>query len=271
MSSLLPNIKNILLVVSGKGGVGKTTVAVNLAAALAREGHKTGLLDADLYGPSVPLSLGLEGKRLKVDHTGEGEVFEPFEQWGIKVMSLGFLMTKEDAVIWRGPMASNVLSRLIEHTQWGPLDFLVIDMPPGTADIAITVTQKLPQSKGIVVITPQQMAVADGRKAARMLTSDKINIPILGIVENMSWFVPEKHPEEKYQLFGEGGGQQLADEYHVPLLAQIPMVSGVCDLGDKGQSVFASRHKTILHAFQSLAELLVNKSTEPAWPIRPAF
>lgn len=271
MKYSLPNVKNILLVASGKGGVGKTTVATNLAVALARDGHKTGLLDADLYGPSVPLTLGLEGQRIKGGREGAKEVFEPIERFGVKVMSLGFLMNKEDAVIWRGPMASNALSQLIENTRWGALDFLVIDMPPGTGDISITVTQKLPQSKALVVITPQQVALADGRKAARMFASNNINIPILGIVENMSYFVPENHPEEKYLLFGQGGGQELATEFKVPLLAQIPMVSGVCELGDAGQTVFASSNQIIVKAFQNLSEKLYKSSTELAWPLKPVF
>jgi len=271
MKYLLPNVKNILLVASGKGGVGKTTVAANLAVALARNGHKTGLLDADLFGPSVPLSLGLEGQRIKAGREEEKEVFEPIERFGIKVISLGFLMNKEDAVIWRGPMASGALTQLIENTRWGALDFLVIDMPPGTSDIAITVTQKLPQAKAIIVITPQQVAVADGRKAAHMFNSNHINIPILGVVENMSYFVPENHPEEKYLLFGKGGGQQLANEVNVPLLARIPMVSGVCELGDTGQTVFASSNKIIVEAFQDLSEQIYKKCTEPAWPLKPVF
>ncbi len=271
MKKQFPHIKNILLVASGKGGVGKTTVAANLAVALSRNGYKTGLLDADLFGPSIPLAMGLEGQRIKAGHIGEKEVFEPLERFGIKVMSLGFLMNKEDAVIWRGPMASGALTQLIENTRWGALDFLVIDMPPGTSDIAITVTQKFPQSKAIIVITPQQVAVADGRKAAHMFTSNHVNIPILGIVENMAYFVPENHPEEKYRLFGKGGGQQLASEMKVPLLSQIPMVSGVCELGDTGQTVFASTNKIIVEAFQDLSEQINKKCTEPAWPLKPVF
>ncbi|MBI9063978.1 MAG: Mrp/NBP35 family ATP-binding protein [Marinilabiliaceae bacterium] len=261
MSRLLPNVKNIILVASGKGGVGKTTVASNLAVTLSRDGYKTGLLDADLYGPSVPLSLGLEGQRAIASHEDNKEVFNPIERFGIKVMSLGFLMKKEDAVIWRGPMASNALSQLLENTRWGELDFLVIDMPPGTADISITLTQKLPQSKAIIVITPQQVALADGRKAASMFTSTNINIPILGVVENMSYFVPENHPEEKYLLFGKGGGQQLANEFKVPLLAQIPLVSDVCELGDSGKTVFASSNKIIVNAFQDLSGKINQENT----------
>lgn len=259
MSQLLPTIKNIILVASGKGGVGKTTVAANLAVALSRDGYKTGLLDADLYGPSVPLALGLEGQRAMARQEGNKEVFEPLERFGIKVMSLGFLMKKEDAVIWRGPMASNALSQLLENTRWGELDFLVIDMPPGTGDISITLTQRLPQAKAIVVITPQQVAVADGRKAARMFTSNNINIPVLGVVENMSWFVPEKHPDEKYLLFGQGGGEQLANEYNIPLLAQIPLVSDVCELGDSGKTVFASSNAMIVKAFQDLSSRITQE------------
>ncbi|MCU4164339.1 P-loop NTPase [Marinilabiliaceae bacterium A049] len=179
----------------------------------------------------------------------------PISRYGVKTMSLGLIMKKEDAIIWRGPMASKVLTQLLENTVWGELDYLVIDMPPGTGDICITLSQKLPQAKAIIVITPQQMAVADGRKAANMFKTEKIDIEILGIVENMSWFTPEKHPDEKYYLFGNGGGIELAKELRCPLLTEIPLVSDVCELGDTGKTVFASNSKLIVQAF----EKLVNK------------
>ena len=254
MSELLPNIKNIILVASGKGGVGKTTVAVNLAVELARQGFRTGLFDADIYGPSVPLNLGIADAKAEVVPEGDKSKITPVVKYGIKVMSLGFLMKKEDAVIWRGPMASKALTQLVEDTEWGELDYLIFDLPPGTGDVAITLSQKLPQAKALIVITPQQVAVADGRKAARMFTTQGVKIPILGIIENMSYFVPEKHPDEKYFLFGQGGGEQLAKEMNCPLLAQVPLVSDVCELSDTGKTIFASSNKIIVEVFQKLAQ-----------------
>lgn len=253
MKTILDNVQNIILIASGKGGVGKSTVATNLAVTLARNGQSVGLLDADLYGPSVPLALGIENQHPEITQDGDKTKIEPLVNFGVKTMSLGVLMKKEDAVIWRGPMASNALTQLIEDTHWGELDFLIIDMPPGTGDISITITQKLPQSKAIVVVTPQQMAIADGRKAASMFKANGIDIEIMGVVENMSWFTPEKHPDEKYTLFGKGGGIQLAKELSVPLLAEIPLVSDVCELGDTGGTVFASSNEVIVKAFEELA------------------
>lgn len=249
----LQHVKNILLVASGKGGVGKSMVAANLAIALSREGQLTGLLDADLYGPSVPINFGLTEHNLIVDQKNEQEIFEPAYRFGVKIMSLGFMMKEKQAVIWRGPMASSALTQLLEQTNWGPLDTLVIDMPPGTGDVAITLCQKLPQARAIVVITPQHMALADARKAGHMFHSGGINIPILGVVENMSWFIPENHPNEKYHLFGEGGGQALANELQAPLLCQIPLVADVGALSDKGKSIFSSTNPILMNTFESLA------------------
>lgn len=252
MIKSLEKVENIFLVSSGKGGVGKTMVATNLAIALARDGFKTGILDADIYGPSLPITMGVAGERPQVDNN----VFTPIESYGVKVMSLGFLMKKEDAVIWRGPMASNALKQLIENTTWGELDYLIVDLPPGTGDISITLAQLLAQAKSIIVVTPQEMAIADGRKAASMFNSNGINIDILGIVENMSWFTPEKHLDEKYFLFGNGGGKKLANDFGVPLLAQIPLVSDVCNLGDMGKTVFNSSNALIGNIFQDLAKCI---------------
>jgi len=261
MSSLLANVKNIILIASGKGGVGKSMIASNLAVTLSSEGFKTGLLDADLYGPSIPLALGIENQHPKVSKREDEDMIEPIVNFGVKIMSLGSIMKKENAVIWRGPMASKALTQLIENSNWGELDYLIIDMPPGTGDISITLAQKLPQSKAIIVITPQQMAIADGRKAASMFRASGIDIPIIGVVENMSYFVPEKHPDEKYILFGEGGGMQLAKELSVPLLAEIPLVSDVCELCDKGKTIFASSNKIIIEAFMGLANGISKENT----------
>lgn len=254
MIESLKQVQNIILVSSGKGGVGKSMVATNLAVALARDGHTTGLLDADLFGPSVPLAMGVEGREISITKDGDKDIIAPIENFGVKVMSLGFLMNKKDAVIWRGPMASNALTQLLENTAWGELEFLVIDMPPGTGDINITLCQKCPQAKAIIVVTPQQMAIDDGRKAATMFNSNGIDIDVIGVVENMAWFTPEQHPDEKYLLFGEGGGKQLANEINVPLLVQIPLVSDVCKLGDTGKTIFASTNAIIGVAFENLIE-----------------
>ena len=261
MIKSIENVKNVILISSGKGGVGKSMVASNLAVALSRDGYVTGLLDADLYGPSVPLALGLEGHYPLIEKEEGAEKFEPVMNYGIKVMSLGFLMKKEDAIIWRGPLVSNALTQLLENTRWGELDFLIVDMPPGTGDINITLAQKLPHARAIVVITPQQMAMTDGRKAANMFRANGIDIEVAGIVENMSWFIPEQHPDEKYMLFGEGGGMQLAGEIDVPLLAQIPLVSDVCKLGDTGKTIFASSNNLIIKVFEELAEKLTSSIT----------
>ena len=264
MIKSLEKVQNVILVSSGKGGVGKSMVTTNLAVALSGNGYAVGLLDADLYGPSVPLSLGMEGQRPVIEKVGEKDSITPLLNYGVKVMSLGFLMKKEDAVIWRGPMASNVLTQLLENTKWGELEFLIIDMPPGTGDICITLAQKLPQAKAIIVVTPQQMAIADGRKAANMFKANGIDIKILGVVENMSWFTPERHPNEKYYLFGKGGGFELAKELGCPLLAEIPLVSDVCELGDAGKTIFNSSNSLIVNAFEELVGKV--KSIAPVEP-----
>lgn len=244
-------IKQVILVASGKGGVGKSMVASNLSVALARDGYKTGLLDADLYGPSTPLYFGLENPQAKVDKENGKDIFLPVESYGVKTLSLGFYINKEDALIWRGPKVTGAINQLMNDTKWGELDFLVIDMPPGTGDICLTIAQNYPSAKALIVITPQQMAVADGRKSGKLFQST--NIDILGVVENMSWFTPEKHPDEKYLLFGSGGGRQLADELDVPLLSQIPLISDVCELSDAGKTVFSSAHPLVLKTFENLA------------------
>ncbi|MDB4335102.1 Mrp/NBP35 family ATP-binding protein [bacterium] len=260
MIKSVEKVKNIIFVASGKGGVGKTTVATNLAVALSREGFKTGLFDADLYGPSVPLALGVTDQHPTAEKKGAKETMRPVEKYGIKIMSLGFLVKKENAAIWRGPMAANALTHMLENTEWGELDYLVIDTPPGTGDICITLSQKLPQAKALIVITPQQMAIADGIKAGNMYKAKGINIELLGVVENMAWFTPEKHPDEKYFLFGQGGGNQLAKELGCPVLAQIPLVSDVCELGDTGRTIFASSSKIVVDAFEELADKIEEAS-----------
>ena len=228
----LPGVKNIIGVSSGKGGVGKSTVASNLAVALAREGYKVGLLDADIFGPSVPKMFGLEDETLYMHEVDGRQLIIPAERYGVKVLSIGFLVDKNSPVLWRGSMASNALRQLIEEADWGDLDYFLIDMPPGTSDIHLTLVQTLAMTGVVVVSTPQEVALADARKGIAMFTGEKVNVPVLGLVENMAWFTPEKHPDERYYIFGREGAVRLAEELHVKLLAQIPIVGSICDGGE---------------------------------------
>ena len=230
----LPGVKNIIGVSSGKGGVGKSTVASNLAVALAAKGYKVGLLDADIFGPSVPKMFGVEDEQLYMEEVDGVNKIVPMEKYGVKLLSIGFLVDKNSAVLWRGGMASNALRQLITDANWGELDYFLIDMPPGTSDIHLTLVQKLPITGVVVVSTPQEVALADARKGIAMFTGDKVNVPILGLVENMAWFTPLQHPEEKYFIFGNGGGVRLAEEMGVDLLAQVPLVADICGNGDAG-------------------------------------
>ena len=230
----LPGVKNIIGVSSGKGGVGKSTVASNLAVALAAKGYKVGVLDADIFGPSVPKMFGVEDEQLYMEEVDGVNKIVPMEKYGVKLLSIGFLVDKNSAVLWRGGMASNALRQLITDANWGELDYFLIDMPPGTSDIHLTLVQTLPITGVVVVSTPQEVALADARKGIAMFTGDKVNVPILGLVENMAWFTPLQHPEEKYFIFGNGGGVRLAEEMGVDLLAQVPLVADICGNGDAG-------------------------------------
>ncbi len=230
----LPGVKNIIGVSSGKGGVGKSTVASNLAVALAAKGYKVGLLDADIFGPSVPKMFGVEDEQLYMEEVDGVNKIVPMEKYGVKLLSIGFLVDKNSAVLWRGGMASNALRQLITDANWGELDYFLIDMPPGTSDIHLTLVQTLPITGVVVVSTPQEVALADARKGIAMFTGEKVNVPILGLVENMAWFTPLQHPEEKYFIFGNGGGVRLAEEMGVDLLAQVPLVADICGNGDAG-------------------------------------
>ena len=231
---VLPGVKNIIGISSGKGGVGKSTVAANVAIALAAKGYKVGLLDADIFGPSMPRMFGVEDEPLYMINRDEKDWIEPIEKYGVKMLSIGFLVAKENAVLWRGSMASNALRQLITDAWWGDLDYFIIDMPPGTSDIHLTLVQTLPITGVVIVTTPQEVALADARKGIAMFKEDKINVPVLGIVENMSWFTPAEHPEEKYYIFGKGGGAELAEKLNVKLLVQIPLVAGICEDVDNG-------------------------------------
>lgn len=234
---LLPGVKNIIGVSSGKGGVGKSTVTANLAVALAAKGYKVGVLDADIFGPSMPKMFGVEGEQLYMVNQDGRDWIEPGEKFGIKMLSIGFVVDADKPVLWRGGMASNALRQLIADAWWGDLDYFLIDMPPGTSDIHLTLVQTLAITGVVVVTTPQEVALADARKGIAMFTGDKVNVPILGLVENMAWFTPAPHPGEKYFIFGQGGGSRLAEETGVELLAQIPLVADICDRADAGDPI----------------------------------
>ena len=256
---LLPEVKNIIAVSSGKGGVGKSTVAANLAVALALQGHKVGLLDADIFGPSQPKMFNVEEARPYMVEVGGRELIEPAANYGVKLLSIGFFVNKEDAVLWRGAMASNALKQLIGDANWGDLDYFLIDLPPGTSDIHLTMVQTLAITGAIVVSTPQEVALADARKGISMFTGEKINVPVLGLVENMSWFTPAEQPENKYYLFGKEGGKRLAEELNIPLLGQIPIVQSICEGGDSGKPVALNPDSITGQAFQKLAENVVKQ------------
>ena len=236
----LKGVKNIIGVSSGKGGVGKSTVAVNLAVALAQQGYAVGLLDADIFGPSIPKMLCVEDEQLYMHEVDGKNLIVPAEKFGVKVLSIGFVVDKDKAVLWRGAMASNALKQLINEADWGELDYFIIDMPPGTSDIHLTLVQTLAITGAIVVTTPQEVALADARKGVSMFLGEHVNVPVLGIVENMSWFTPAAHPDEKYFIFGHDGGAKLAETLGVRLLGQIPLVAGICRGGDEGVPVILS-------------------------------
>ena len=252
--AMLKDVKNIIAVGSGKGGVGKSTVAVNLAVALAKTGAKVGLIDADIYGPSIPMMFGMLNER-PTGYDKDGKTFVyPFEKFGIKILSIGFFVDQSKALIWRGPMASMALRQLFNDAEWGTLDYMVIDLPPGTGDIPLTLIQDFPLTGAIIVSTPQQVAIADVRKAADMYSNDKINIQILGLVENMSYFSPPDAPEKKYYIFGQGECKKFSEELNIPILGQIPIVSAIADSGDAGSPVAVDDDSPVTAAFTQLAE-----------------
>lgn len=253
---MLPGVVNIIAVSSGKGGVGKSTVSVNLAIALARLGYSVGLLDADIFGPSVPKMFDVEDARPYAVHVDGRDLIEPIEKYGVKMLSIGFFVSPETATLWRGGMASNALKQLIGDANWGELDYLVLDTPPGTSDIHLTLLQTLAITGAVIVSTPQQVALADARKGVDMYQNEKVNVPILGMVENMAWFTPAELPENKYYIFGKDGCKQLAQELNVPLLAQIPLVQGICDSGDRGEPAALGDTMTGM-AFLNLAQAVV--------------
>jgi ATP-binding protein involved in chromosome partitioning len=253
---ILPLVTNIVAISSGKGGVGKTTIAVNLAIALARQGYSVGLLDADVFGPSVPKMFNSEEYRPEVKRENNIDVIVPMLKHGVKVLSTGFFVDPSDAVIWRGPMASNFLKQLIMQGDWGELDYMLVDLPPGTSDIHLTLVQEVPVTGAVVVSTPQDVALADAVKGISMFRSDKINVPVLGLVENMSWFTPAELPENRYYIFGREGVKNLARKMNVEMLGQIPLVQGICEGSDHGKPV-ALENSVSGIAFMDLATRLV--------------
>jgi ATP-binding protein involved in chromosome partitioning len=247
-------IKNIILISSGKGGVGKSTVASNLAVTLAANGAKVGLIDADIYGPSVPIMFGLIGAKPSARETENGKtLILPIEKYGIKLLSLGFFADPDQAVPWRGPMASNAIKQLFNDADWGELDYLIVDLPPGTGDIHITISQSFPIAGAVIVTTPQQVALADTRKGLNMFKMPGINIPILGVIENMSYFTPAELPENKYYIFGKNGGKQLAESQKVPFLGEIPLIQAITEAGDDGRPIATDSSNPLAIAFNEIA------------------
>ena len=251
--AVLPKVRNIIAVVSGKGGVGKSTVAANLALALSAGGASVGLMDADIYGPSVPIMFGVRGVRPMMKNVGEKGMIVPLDKYGIKLMSIGLLVDEKNAVVWRGPMASSAIRQFVTEVLWEDLDYLVIDMPPGTGDIHLTLVQTVPVTGVIVVTTPQDVALADAKKAIAMFGQSQINVPIIGLVENMSYFTPEELPNNKYYIFGKEGGKRLADEYEIPFLGQIPLVQSIREGGDKGLPAMQGTDPITKNAFEEFA------------------
>jgi ATP-binding protein involved in chromosome partitioning len=249
----LPDVKNIIVVASGKGGVGKSTVSANLAIALARNGFKTALVDADIYGPSIPRMFGIEDQKPEVTEFSGVKLMVPIEKYGVKIISMGFFASRNQGLIWRGPMVANATQQLFQNTLWEETDFMIVDFPPGTGDIQLTAIQKLNVSGAVIVTTPQEISLNDARKAASMFLNPDLQVPILGVIENMSWFTPAPHPEEKYFIFGQDGGQVLAHELQTRLLGQVPLVAELGEAAEKGLNVFAQSNKTLVKVFEDIA------------------
>ena len=258
---MLPQVKNVIAVSSGKGGVGKSTVAANLAVALSKLGYKVGLLDADIFGPSVPKMFQVEDARPYAETVDGRDLIVPIEKYGIELLSIGFFVDPDQATLWRGGMASNALKQLVGDAKWGELDYFILDTPPGTSDIHLTLLQTLAITGAVIVSTPQEVALADARKGINMYMNDKVNVPILGLVENMAWFTPAELPNNHYYLFGKEGTKRLAEELNVPLLGQIPIVQSICENGDNGTPAALDDNTMVGQAFLELARNVV-KQTE---------
>lgn len=257
--SLIPGVKNVIAISSGKGGVGKSTVTANLAMALHRSGAKVGIIDADIFGPSMPVMFGAENMQPTITPRNGKNYINPIRQYGIKIISIGFLTPPDSAVVWRGPMASQALKQFFADTDWGELDYLLIDLPPGTSDIHLTLVQTVPVTGAVIVTTPQKVALADATKGLSMFRQPQINVPILGIVENMAWFTPDELPDHQYHIFGKGGGQLLADKFDVPLLGQIPLVQSIREAGDDGRPAIMNNNPIVNDAFRDTAEALAQQ------------
>ena len=256
---ILPQVKNTLAIFSGKGGVGKSTVSANLAIALTQAGYKVGLLDADIFGPSQPKMFGCEDARPILEEVGDRELITPIERYGVRLLSIGFFVNPESPVLWRGSMASNALKQLISETHWGELDYLLIDMPPGTSDIHLTLVQTLGLTGAVIVTTPQQVALADAIKGIGMFTDEQVQVPILGLIENMAWFTPAELPQNKYYIFGRDGGRKLAEELDIPLLGQIPLIQSVCEAGDAGAPAALEQESLLGIYFRTLAKNIIEQ------------
>ena len=257
---ILPGVKNLIAIASGKGGVGKSTVSVNLAIALAKTGAKVGLIDADIFGPSIPKMFGAEDVRPSGVRVDGKERIQPISKFGVSFLSIGFFVATEDAVIWRGPMASNALKQLITDGNWGTLDYLLFDLPPGTSDIHLTLVQTVPISGAVIVTTPQDVALADVIRGVNMFKGKGVDVPVLGLIENMAWFTPEELPENKYYIFGKGGGLKLAERLELPLLGQIPIVQGIREGGDSGNPVAWDENSITGKVFAEIASNLIRES-----------
>ncbi len=257
--SVLPHVKNIIAVISGKGGVGKSTVAANLAIALAKSNAKVGLMDADLYGPSIPIMFGVQNQKPLMTEVNGKSMIIPLEKFGVSLISIGLLIDPKSAVVWRGPMASSAIRQFINDVHWGELDYLVIDMPPGTGDIHLTLLQTVPVTGVIVVTTPQNVALADAKKGIAMLHQAQLKTPVIGLVENMSYFIPVELPNNQYYIFGKEGGKKLAEEYEMPFLGQIPLVQSICEGGDEGLPVMMGNDIITKKAFENFSSNAVRQ------------
>lgn len=257
---MLPGVKNVIAVSSGKGGVGKSTIAANLAVALAQLGYKVGLLDADIFGPSMPKMFQVEDARPYLETVNGRDLIVPVEKYGVKLLSIGFFVNPDQATLWRGGMASNALKQLVGDSNWGDLDYFILDTPPGTSDIHLTLLQNVAITGAVIVSTPQQVALADARKGINMYMNDKVNVPILGLVENMAWFTPAELPQNKYYIFGKEGCKQLSQELNVPLLGQIPVVQSICESGDNGVPAALDKDSITGQAFFELAKRVVEET-----------
>ncbi|MCG8577578.1 MAG: Mrp/NBP35 family ATP-binding protein [Flavobacteriales bacterium] len=257
--AILTNVKHIVAVASGKGGVGKSTVTANLAAGLARQGYKVGLVDADIYGPSMPTMFDVVGHRPQgVDKDGK-TLIQPIESYGVKILSIGFFADPEQAVVWRGPMATKALNQMFKDADWGELDYMIIDLPPGTGDVHLTLVQNVPLTGAVIVSTPQEVALADARKGVNMFRMDSLKVPVLGLVENMAWFTPAELPENKYYIFGKDGAKNLAETMDVPLLAQIPLIQSVRESGDVGRPAVLQDNTVSYEVFDEFVRKFVER------------